>query len=529
MAENTMPYDDEYQAARAIDTRIYRQIIVILAQRDPKEFREFHEKLIGLLKDVKYRRLGEPIEELGLVAIEVDQSEDISRLLGYLNGAKDVVRSAEQNRPIRLTQAAAPAVNDPRYGEQWGLRKISAEPAWQRAKDANAPSVVVAIVDSGISATHPDLAGHLWDDGAGHHGLNVLKVPDILNLPSTQDIWDVWDSRGHGTLLAGTIGAISNNALGVAGAEWPIKLMAVKFIDESTSPDAWNGIKAIWWAFLNGARVINLAWDLGLPADLPLGFLISTIQFLNAPNPPTLGPPVVFVAGAGNDGLDNEQLPTLPASFKPPNLISVMASDEDDDRPGFSNYGATTVHLAAPGVRILSTDSYFLTPQWREYSGTSAACAHVTSAAALLIALNPAAAPKQIRDHLVASVDKSRWLTRLCPSPPGPPGGLCVSQGRLNLQRAICGPLQITAPVAGAVWLKGSINTVTWNKTYLTPLCTSVSVLLLTPGLVTTVASLQPLNGACPVTAPNLTTNARIRIQSEQAPGLYAELDVKVS
>lgn len=522
-------HDDVYQAPRTIDTRIYRQIIVTVAQREPKQFRELHAKLLGLLSRVEYRRMDE-IPELGLVAIEVAPDEDVSGLIDRLNEAKDIVRAAEQNRPVRLTQAAAPAVNDPRYGEQWALRKISAEPAWQRAKDANAPPVVVAIIDSGISTTHPDLAGHLWSDGFGHHGLNVLKVPDILNLPSTPDIWDVWDSRGHGTLLAGTIGAISNNALGIAGAEWPIQLMAVKFIDESTPPDAWNGIKAIWWAATNGARVINLSWDLGLPVDLPLQSLIGIIEYFST---------VVFVAGAGNDGLDNERLPTLPASFHLRNLISVMASDvpvilganidKDDDRPGFSNYGATTVHLAAPGVRILSTGSYFRTPQWREYSGTSAACAHVTSAAALLIALNPFATPEQIRDHLVASVVRSRWLTRLCPSPPGPPGGLCVSQGRLNLERAICGPLQVTAPAEGAVWLKGTINTVTWDKTYLTPLCTSVSVLLLTPGLATTVASVQPLNGSCPVTAPNLTTKARIRVQSEQAPGLYAELDVKVS
>lgn len=491
-----MPNDHQYRAPSDIDTRIYRQIIVVLALRDPKEFREFHEKLIGFLKDVKYRFVGEPIPDLGLVAIEVDLSEDVPGLLDRLNAVQDLVRSAEQNRPIRLTQALVPPVDDPLYWDQWALRKIAAECAWERARAAAVPPVIVGIVDSGISTTHPDLAGHLWNGSGGHHGHNVLTNTS-----------DVWDSRGHGTLLAGTIGAISNNALGIAGAEWPIQLMAVKFIDERTSPDTWNGLQAIWWAFLNGAKVINLAWDLGLPNGSLRTALVWMIQSLNT---------VVFVAGAGNDGLDNDELPTLPASFPASNLISVMASDEEDDKPGFSNYGATTVHLAAPGIRILSTASYFLGPQWRQYTGTSAACAHVTGAAALLRALNPAVPAAQIRQHLMASVDKSRWLK-------------CVSHGRLNLGRAVCGPLQINAPAKATNWPQGTPNNpVTWTNMYATPLCTSVRVLLSEGGGPFNVLTAgRPNTGVCQVAAPPRNIpNARLRLQSEQAPGLYAESDV---
>jgi subtilisin family serine protease len=373
---------------------IYRQIVASLVDTDdfPALRARFHE----LLKDVRYRPL-EDIPELRMVAVELAEGEDVGRVLERLQ-RNEIVKTAEQNRPLRLGRAAV--VNDPLYPEQWALRQISAEAAWAAA--GAAVPVVVAIIDTGISTAHPDLAGHLWNDGAGNHGRNVIAGNH-----------QVEDMDGHGTLLAGTVGAISNNALGIAGAGWPIQLMAVKFHDARTPPSAWYGTVAIVWAVLHGAQVINAAWDVGLP----LAFLRLAIQFAGFAG-------VVFAAGAGNDGLDNDLLPTYPANYNLPNVISVMASDEEDDKPGFSNYGAATVHLAAPGIRILSTHSYLASPQWRMYSGTSPACAHVAHAAALVKALHPAWPPPQIRARLVATVDPSRWLK-------------CVALGRLNLARAI--------------------------------------------------------------------------------------------
>src|SRR5262245_9712243 len=237
-----MPNDADYQAVEVVDTRIYRQIIVIYAQSDPKDFRRFQERVRGLLKGVRFELLADKaIPELGLDVIELAAGEDVAGVLALLNSDEHTIWSAEQNRQLRLAQAA---VNDPLYWDQWALRKMSAEPAWQRAIDAGAGPVVVGIVDSGISTTHPDLVGHLWTDGAGNHGHNVLTNTS-----------DVWDSRGHGTMLAGTVGAISNNAVGIAGAGWPVQLMAVKFIDENTSPDTLNSIHGIWWACTHGATV----------------------------------------------------------------------------------------------------------------------------------------------------------------------------------------------------------------------------------------------------------------------------------
>ena len=314
------------------------------------------------------------------------------------------------------------------------------------------------------------------------------------------------DEDGHGTLLAGTIGAISNNTLGIAAAEWPIRLMVVKFHDVRTPPTAWNATKAIAWAVAHGAQVINASWDVGLP----IRFLKAAIRFANLAGVP-------FVAAAGNDGLDNDDLPTYPASYAVDNVVSVMASDEDDDKPGFSNYGRTTVHLAAPGVRILSTYP-FLTkpPKWRRYSGTSAACAHVANAAALLRALNPMWTPAELREHLIASVDRSPWLA-------------CVSAGRLNLDRAVRGPLRVTAPQAGAEWPVGAMVQVTWDQLYMTPRCETVRILLSENGgpYNKVLANGEPNDGMCEVMAPsNSILSARLKILSEQGPGLFHESEL---
>jgi len=375
---------------------IYRQLVITL--RGNAEFPILRNRLYELLKGVEYEPLGE-IPEFRMVAITLGPGEDVHAVLGTLRNHA-IVATAEQDRPLRLGQV--PPVNDPLYWDQWALRRISAEAAWAAA--GAAASVTVAIVDTGISTGHPDLAGHLWSDAAGHHGFNVIAGNH-----------QVEDLDGHGTLLAGTVGAISNNGVGIAGTQWPIRLMALKFHDERTPPSAWLATLAIAWALPRGARVITAAWDLGIPLD-----------FLRQASDAAGHPPyrTIFVAGAGNDGLDNDVLPTYPASYALPNVISVMASDEDDDKPGFSNYGATTVHLAAPGVRILSTHAYLATPQWRMYSGTSPACAHVSSAAALVKALHPGWTPAQIRARLIATADPSPYLR-------------CVARGRLNLAQAI--------------------------------------------------------------------------------------------
>ena len=477
-------YKREPSPKPATYSDVYRQVVISLVQVEGASFDELCARLWERLVGVQYQVIGN-IPQLRMVAIELAETEDVFNLLHHLNSLEDLVSAAEQNHPMRL----GAVVDDPLFWDQWALPKISAPLAWDRAVSAG--PVIVAIVDTGIKTTHPDLAGHLWTDPVtGAHGFNVLTGTT-----------DVEDTAGHGTMLAGTIGAISNNTLGIAAAEWPIQLMAVKFNDVRTPVTVWHGTLAIVWAVLHGAHVINASWDVGLP----LIFLKVAIQFANSAG-------VVFVAGAGNDGLDNGKLPTYPASYKLPNVISVMASNEHDDKPGFSNYGETTVHLGAPGVRVLSTENYFTAPRWRRYSGTSAACAHVSNAAALVKALNPGAAPKDIRDHLMASADPAPCLS-------------CISHGRLNLARAAFGPLKLTAPLAGDLWLAGTAVSVSWDRQYTTPLCATVSVLLSDgSGPYGVLKSGQPNTGICTVTAPNRNiAQARLKLQSDQSAGLFDE------
>jgi hypothetical protein len=485
-----MPPEREMRSDERIpaDT-VYRQIVVTIDEEAPFEIVEAEVYQALENAGIRYTPLAS-IPELGIIAVELDEDQDVLEVLRMLNGLPGV-RFAEQNRYLGVTALVPPPpVDDPLYRFQWALTRIAAERAWQHP--APAAPVVVAILDTGISTVHPDLLAHLWDDGAGNHGFNVLTSTN-----------DVEDEDGHGTLLAGTIAAVSNNMIGIAGAPWPIRLMAVKFHDVRTRPNALNAIIAIVWAVLNGAKVINAAWHLGLR----LGFVEVAIAFANTRD-------VIFVAGAGNDGLDNDMLPTYPASYPVDNVVSVMATNEHDAKPGFSNYGKTTVHLAAPGVRILSTDCFLTAPRWRSYSGTSPATAFIAQAAAVLKAMNPAWTPRQIREHLVASVDRvPRWLP-------------CVAEGRLALGRAVCGPLAITAPLAGDEWHAGTNRQVTWTSSYATPRCTTVRVRFSADGGLTyptVLANAQAVAAlGCTVTVPaGNIPQARIKLESEQGPGLF--------
>ena len=284
--------------------------------------------------------------------------------------------------------------------------------------------------------------------------------------------------------------------------------MAIKFTDVTHPPNAWTGALAIITAALAGAEIINAAWGVGIPYVA----LKNAIAFAGA-----WKQGVLVVAAAGNDGLDNDMLPTYPASYSAlSNLISVMASDRYDDKPGFSNYGATKVHLAAPGVGVLSTDTYLGVERWRTFSGTSARCACVSNAAALIKAMNPTWRPAQIRDHLVASVEPSRWLK-------------CVARGRLSLERAVLGPFVITSPIAGDVWAINGNPTVTWTNRYPTGVPTTTVTLEISKngGPYMVLEAGKPNIGASPVVAPNTAVvAARLRLRSDQAPNFYAESSV---
>jgi subtilisin family serine protease len=446
------------------------------------------------LRDTLHQRFGNDLahvvayEPAGLLLVGVKPTGSVAALVTFLAEAKadGLVALWEANRV--LTPRAA--VNDPRAADQWALQKIDAEAAWARA--AVMPNVgrpVVAVVDSGVKRLHPDLQDHVGL-GAGI------------------------DEDAHGTFLAGTIGAVTNNSEGVAGTFGPrppaapvppIRLLDLKFFDHVNGPTSVNAAAQIFFAALLGVDVINASWDVGMPSPL----LEQAIDFARLRN-------VIIVAAAGNDGSNNDDLPTWPACYDSPNVISVMATDEDDVRPAFSNYGKRTVHLAAPGVGILSTfaflskGTYQPKIKYRAYRGTSAAAAHVSGAAALLRALKPHWAAEEVRDHLLASVDRVPFLS-------------CIADGRLNLGRAVCGAFSVTSPSAGDTWPRNALVEVLWDVHYATPAARTVRIVLEEGGAETTLAQSTGNDGHRHVRAPDRAiAQARLRIESRQAPFLFA-------
>jgi subtilisin family serine protease len=279
-----------------------------------------------------------------------------------------------------------------------------------RGEIGSGERVIVAIIDSGITVDHPDLADRLWayPDDPKVHGVRLMDG---------QRDSDVTDQDGHGTMLAGTILATANHVEG-------IELMPVKFFDVTTQPAAANAAAAIRFAISQQPppAIINLSFDLGIGSNELREAFRSACNESDA----------LIVIAAGNTGSDNDQYPLVPACYADEcrdKVIVVMATDLYDGRPIFSNFGKTTVDLGAPGVGIVSTRAPVSrgneSHEYGRYTGTSAAAAHVSGAAALLKSQNPNRRAREIKQLLMDSVDRSPWLK-------------CVSGGRLNLSRAAC-------------------------------------------------------------------------------------------
>jgi len=266
--------------------------------------------------------------------------------------------------------AQAFEVNDPQYSSQWGLAKIQAPGAWDTTHGG--VSVDIAIVDTGINSSHPDLAG---------------KIAASVNctISSSCPSFTTTDPDGHGTHVAGIASSITNNGLGVAGTSWEGRLMSIKSLDDNGSGYYSWVANGIYWAANNGAEVINLS----------LGGSSSSSTLQNAVDY-AWGKGVVVVAAAGNSG---SSFRTYPAYYT--NTIATAATDSNDKRATFSNYGSW-VDVAAPGVFILSTYE----GGYDYLSGTSMSTPFVSGLAALLKGQNPSWSNSQIRNQIELTADK---------------------------------------------------------------------------------------------------------------------------
>ena len=266
-------------------------------------------------------------------------------------------------------QAKAAALpNDPFYPDQWGLKNINAQGAWDA--DVGSESVVIAILDTGINKENPDLKN------------KVIASVSCLSF-SCRD-YQTSDPAGHGTHVAGIAAAVTNNNEGIAGLSWNSKLMSVKVLDDGGSGYYSQIADGIIWAADNGADVINLS----------LGGSFSSFTLKRAVDY-AWGKGVVIAASAGNSGSSRQ---VYPANYS--NVISVAAVDEMDEKADFSNYGYW-VDVAAPGVSIISTyrDGY------EYFSGTSMATPFVSGLSALIISQNPDFDNSQVVEKIEESTD----------------------------------------------------------------------------------------------------------------------------
>lgn len=301
----------------------------------------------------------------------------------------------------RFGTQAAMVVNDPGYtlnsadiDKQWALEKTGFPEAWNAVTGSR--DNIVAVVDTGIDATHEDLRSITYV-----RGFNFFTRQDIVGNVNSDD-------NGHGTLVAGILGASVNNNIGIAGTNWQISLMPLKALDETGKGDAATISEAIVWAADHGAKFVNLSiGGIGFAHDTVLANAI-TYAFNKG---------LVIVAAAGNDvaaeghSLDDEPVFPICDDNNQNMIIGVAAVDQNDVKPPFSNYGKNCIDVVAPGKRILSTINHdpiskkYAPNSYAYASGTSLAVPFVVGQAALIRAMFPNATNVQIRDKIVTTAD----------------------------------------------------------------------------------------------------------------------------
>ena len=356
----------------------------------------------------------------------------------------------EYAEPNFIRSASATIPNDQFFHQQWALNNtgtfaggsagadIDAVEAW----DINTGNsgIIIAVLDTGIDYNHADLSGNIWinpgeipnngidDDGNG-------KVDDWRGWNFATNNNNPLDDNGHGTFISGIIGAKGNNFTGIAGIMWNVKLMPLKFLDRNGEGTIADEIAAIQYAISKGAKIINASYS-------GSSFSQAEKDAIAAAN--TAG--ILVMAAAGNGGNDdvgdnNDFFPEYPASYSLPNILAIAATDQNDRRASFSNFGLNSVHVAAPGVYILSTIPTSIQPSGYFFmSGTSASTPYVSGLAGLLNSYYTHFTPSQIRSTILRYVDVLPSLS-----------GLIQTGGRINAYKAISSLLIPTGLGATAI------------------------------------------------------------------------------
>jgi hypothetical protein len=335
------------------------------------------------------------------------------------------VRLIEANTLVRAVQNTDAVIpNDPRFAEQYALANtgqtggkagadIRATEAWSVTTGDR--RVIVAVIDTGITYGHADLASNIYQNpgetGVDANGKDKRSngVDDDAN--GFVDDFQGWDfaandnnanddnGYSHGTHCAGVIGAKGNDGFGMAGINWQVSLLPIKFLAANGGGTLADAIKSVEYATLMGAHIQSNSWGGGGYSEALYSAIVKAGQRGS-----------IFVAAAGNDGENADRSPHYPSSYKNWNMLSVAAVDHNDALAKFSNYGAQSVHVAAPGVDILSAVK---SGGFEKLSGTSMATPQVAGALALIMAAHPNLAPRAVMDRVTHSIDPIESLRKV--------------------------------------------------------------------------------------------------------------------
>ena len=361
--------------------------------------------------------------------VKVKSSRKLKDIIAAYREDPDVLY-AEPNYRIR---AAVDQLfpNDPYFYQLWGMHKaagtggledadIDAPEAWARLTTSD---VLVAVLDTGVDYNHVDLAANMWTntgeiDGNDEDDDNNGYVDDVRGWDFYNNDNDPMDDHSHGTHVSGTVGAIGNNATGVAGVCWNVKIMPVKFLNSSGTGSLEGALDAIEYATAMGARITNNSWAFPPGAEEYSQALYDAIDAAGQAG-------CLFVTVAGNDyGNNNDAVPVYPGSYDLDNIIAVSGTTHWDRLGSFSNVGATTVDLGAPGNLVYSTT---LNNSYGLKTGTSMASPHVAGSCALVwTAAGSTATCADIKAAIFDGTDPLEGLT-----------GTCVTGGRLNLYNSL--------------------------------------------------------------------------------------------
>lgn len=396
----------------------------------------------------------------GLYEIQLPSNVSVADSLAAYR-ANPLVMYAEPDYRVHLDLTP----NDPQYSNLWGLNNtgqtggtpdvdIDAPEAWDIT--TGDPNTIVAVIDTGVEWTHPDLAANIWTnpgetpgDGIDNDGNGFID--DIHGYDFVNNDGDPRDDHGHGTHVAGTIGAVGNNSIGVTGINWHVQIMGLKFLDAQGGGEISDAVRALNYAVQMGAHVSNNSYTGG---GYSQAFFDALAAAQNAGH--------IFVAAAGNATNNNDANPEYPTNYELDNIVSVAAVDHNDHIASFSNYGATTVDLAAPGVDITST---WINGGYNTISGTSMASPHVAGVMALVRGQHPEWTYRQVIDQVLNTVDAVPAL-----------GSKTITGGRLNAAGAVGVPDSVGPRVVAASPI-GTTSIGTLRVTFSEPMDTATFTL----------------------------------------------------